>query len=77
MPPFLGSLSGDRERRAMTASRDDGKGTSKELQRGQGRICHSKAVISSHGLAVVTVFFFYLVYSVSIATQEIVLLTEW
>lgn len=66
MPPFLGSLSGDRERRAMTASRGDGKGTSKELQRGQGQIYHSKTVTSSHGLVVVIVFFFYLVYSVSI-----------
>lgn len=37
MPPFLGSRSGDRERRAMAASRDDGKGTSRELQDGQGR----------------------------------------
>lgn len=35
MPPFLGSLSGDRERRAMTASWGDGKGTSRELQKGQ------------------------------------------
>ncbi|KAG7218097.1 hypothetical protein INR49_020606 [Caranx melampygus] len=32
MPPFLGSRSGDRERRAMSASRDDGKGTSRELR---------------------------------------------
>ena len=37
MPPFLGSRSGDRERSAMAASRDDGKGTSRELQGGQGR----------------------------------------
>lgn len=36
MPPFLGSRSGDRERRAMTASRDEGKGTSRELQDSQG-----------------------------------------
>lgn len=38
MPPFLGSRSGERERRAMTASRDDGKGTSRELQEGQGNL---------------------------------------
>lgn len=38
MPPFLGSRSGERERRAMTASRDEGKGTSREMQEGQGKL---------------------------------------
>lgn len=36
IPPLLGSLSGDRELRAMVASRGDGNGTSRELQGGQG-----------------------------------------
>lgn len=31
MPPFLGSRSGERERRAMVASCEEGKGTSREL----------------------------------------------
>lgn len=61
MPPFLGSLSGDRERRAMAASRGEGKGTSRELGRAQGQTYHSRT-----GPAVfVVVFFFYLVYSAS------------
>lgn len=36
IPPLLGSLSGDKDLRAMVASPGDGNGTSRELQGGQG-----------------------------------------